>query len=93
MNCALPVVATDAGDNSRLVLDGKNGFITTIGSYKEIAQQLGSLIKSPGLRQQMGLASYGHLNDNFGYQAFQKKYLNLIENIAILKIKNGEPII
>jgi glycosyltransferase involved in cell wall biosynthesis len=91
MNCGLPIVATDAGDNSRLVVDGKNGFITTIGSYKELSQHLGSLIESPDLRERMGLESYDHLKDNFGYQAFQKKYLNLIENIPTLQIKNGEP--
>lgn len=93
MNCGLPIVATDAGDNSRLVSNGINGFITNTGSYIGIAQHLGSLIKSPDLRKRMGLASHSHLNANFGYQTLQKKYLNLIENIASLQIQNGEPII
>ena len=91
MNCGLPIVATDAGDNSRLVLDGKNGFITAIGSYKKISQHLARLIESSELREQLGLASYNHLNDNYSYHAFQKKYLNLIENIDALQIENGEP--
>lgn len=93
MNCALPIVATDAGDNSRLVLDGKNGFIAEIGSYEKIARHLASLIESPSLRDRLGNASYDHLKDNFGYKAFQKKYLNLIENIDTLRIENGKPII
>jgi glycosyltransferase involved in cell wall biosynthesis len=91
MNCALPIVATDAGDNSRLVLDGTNGFITEIGLYKEIAKHLASLIESSDLQERMGNESYDHLKDNFGYEAFQKKYLNLIENIGTLQIENGKP--
>jgi len=90
MNCGLPIVATDAGDNSRLVLDGKNGFITKIGSYEEIAKHLVSLIELPDLRDRMGITSYDHLRDNFSYEAFQEKYLNLIENIDALQIQNGK---
>ncbi|MGB5420129.1 glycosyltransferase, partial [Algibacter sp.] len=92
MNCGLPIVATDAGDNSRLVINGKNGFVTPIGAYKEISQHLASLIESTNLKEEMGLASYDHLKENFGYETFQKKYLNLIENISTLQIQNGEPI-
>jgi len=89
MNSGLPIVATDAGDNSRLVLDGKNGLITKIGAYKEIAKHLVSLSESPELRDRMGNLSYDHLRDNFSYEAFQKKYLSLIENIHSFKIQNG----
>lgn len=90
MNCALPIVATDVGDNSRLVLDGKNGLLATIDAYKEIAQHLGSLIESPSIRKQMGLASHNHLVENFGYDAFQKKYLNIIGNVGSLQIQDGQ---
>ncbi|MBD0852595.1 glycosyltransferase family 4 protein [Maribacter arenosus] len=90
MNCALPIVATDAGDNSRLVLHGQNGFLSTIDAYKDIARHLGTLIESPDKRKRMGQASYDHLVKNFSYDAFQKKYLNIIKNIEAIPINNGE---
>ena len=92
MNCALPVVATDAGDNSRLVIHEKNGFITAIEDHKMLAAHLATLVESPTKRKQMGLQGYQHLIENFGYEAFQKKYLALIENIDEFQIVSGEPI-
>ena len=90
MNCALPIVATNAGDNSRLVLNGDNGFITTPWDYEKIADHLFNLIESPALREEMGLKSYNHLVDNFSFKAFQKKYLAIIENIKELQLDKGE---
>lgn len=90
MNCALPVVATDAGDNSRLVFNGENGFITALYDYKKIAEHLFNLIESSIIREQMGLKSYDLLVENFSYYAFQKKYLNIIENIKELQLNKGE---
>ncbi|SDD92549.1 Glycosyltransferase involved in cell wall bisynthesis [Pricia antarctica] len=90
MNCALPVVATDAGDNSRLVINEKNGFIAKIEDYKTLAAHLGNLVKSLSMREQMGLEGYNHLMQNFGYEAFQKKYLGLLDKITEIQIKDGE---
>ncbi|MCP4976131.1 MAG: glycosyltransferase [Maribacter sp.] len=90
MNCSLPVVATHAGDNSRLVLNGENGFITALYDYKKIAEHLFNLIESSTIREQMGLKSYDYLIENFSYNAFQKNYLNIIENIKELQLNKGE---
>lgn len=90
MNCALPVVATDAGDNSRLVINEKNGFVTAIDDDKTLAKCLQNLIESPNLQEKMGKEGYHHLVHNFGYEAFQKKYLKLLENIDEIQIEEGE---
>ncbi len=89
MNCALPIVATDAGDNSRLVIHRKNGFITEIGDTNTLAEHLANLVKLPNKRIEMGMESYNHLVENFSYEAFQNQYLKLIENIEIFKIDEG----
>lgn len=90
MNCAMPIVATDVGDNSRLVLDTKNGFLAEVNDYKSLAEKLKQLIENPQLRVDMGKHSYTHLIDNFSFETFQKKYLDFIANIEDVTIIDGE---
>ena len=90
MNCALPVVATDAGDNARLVGHGKNGFIADIGDAEGLSRSVYELMKSKALREQMGIESYNHLKANFGYERFQSRYLQIISRIEHLQIRNGD---
>jgi glycosyltransferase involved in cell wall biosynthesis len=89
MNCALPIVATNAGDNSHLVIHEKNGFIADIRDFKKIAEYLRDLIETPERRSQMGLKSYDHLTKCFGYESFRNKYLEVVEHIDVIQIHNG----
>ena len=89
MNCSLPIVATDAGDNARLAVHNKNGFVNEIDDIEKISEHLSKLILSSSLRSKMGRASFDHLVTNFSYEAFKKNYLNLIENIDEFTIKEG----
>ncbi|WP_276168409.1 glycosyltransferase [Zobellia alginiliquefaciens] len=89
MNSGLPIVATDAGDNSRLVIHQKNGFISKIGDDKALAGYLEELVQFPQKRIDMGRKSYDHLVEKFSYKAFQNHYLSLIENINTFHIDKG----
>lgn len=90
MNCAMPIVATDVGDNSRLVLDTKNGFLAEVNNFESLAQKLKYLIEEPNSRTQMGQMSYRHLIDNFSFESFQNKYLSIISNVENLQVEQGE---
>ena len=90
MNCGLPIVATDVGDNSRLIMDNTSGYLVPVNDYEALANKLNELIESPIMRKKMGVAGHIHLAKNFGYKAYQKKYLDLIENIENIEIRNGE---
>jgi len=90
MNSRLPIIATNAGDNSRLVIHGKNGFISDLGDHKKLSEHIHYLIASEEVRNQMGLESYNHLVQSFSYAVFQRNYLNIIENIEAIQIHNGE---
>ncbi len=92
MNCALPIVATDAGDNKYLVIHGKSGFISVVSDFRKLADYMCQLTESPNLRHQMGLESYDHLVKSFGYDIFQTKYLSLIKNMEALEIDEGDPV-
>lgn len=89
MNCQLPIVATDVGDNSKLVLHDKSGFLAPVHDYKKLAENLSLLVRSDDLRKKMGAEGYKHLDENFSYEAFQQKYLHIISNVENLKIIDG----
>lgn len=81
MNASLPIVATDVGDNNRLILEGINGFLHNVGDYKSIANSIENLILNYNKRIDLGLESNRILNENYSYDIFKTKYLNLIEQV------------
>ena len=59
MNFGLPVVVSSAvGSASDLVVDGKNGFVTSPDNAQELADRLLALVLSPDKRQLFGSASF-----------------------------------
>lgn len=78
MNANLPIVATDVGDNSHLVHEGKNGFLCAIKDYKTISNCLTSLISNHILRKEMGKQSKYILQENYSMDIFRKRYLELL---------------
>ena len=79
LNASLPVIATDVGDNTELVKEGINGYLSTIGDSKDIMQKLGLLLSDVQLRTTMGLKSNELLQNHFSLHIFKEKYINLIE--------------
>lgn len=79
MNASLPIVATNVGDNNRLMLEGINGFLHNVGDCKSIANSIENLILNYNKRIDLGLESNRILNENYSYDIFKTKYLNLIE--------------
>ncbi|MDE6543730.1 MAG: glycosyltransferase family 4 protein, partial [Muribaculaceae bacterium] len=78
MDASLPVVATDAGDNKRLVENDKNGFIRAVGDVGGIAACLVELARSPELRNEMGICGNQILRERYGKAAFAAKYFALL---------------
>ncbi len=90
MNCNLPIVATDVGDNSKLVIDKSSGFLVDASNYKELASKLFKLVESDALRQKMGGYGYAHLIKNYGFISFQRKYLKIISDVEDIEIRDGQ---
>ncbi len=82
MAYSLPVVATRVGDNEQLVQHETNGYLTEVKDFKTIAQQLQVLVLFPADRIRLGQAGYEHLKQNFSFEAFQKKYLQIVERMT-----------
>jgi len=54
MACGLPVVATECGGPSDLVVDGTTGFLVPVGNHKKLADALKLLIVDRKLAKKMG---------------------------------------
>lgn len=82
MNAGLPVVATDAGDNTRMVSDGVTGYITPTSDSSLLAEKLQELIQDPVKRIEMGKAGYEKCRKDFSLDSMEKRYLNFISQLA-----------
>lgn len=79
MNASLPIVATDVGDNNRLIRNRVNGYLNDIGDYNGIAMNLKSLIYDLELREKFGMQSNFILKENHSFEIFKENYIKLIE--------------
>lgn len=78
LNWSLPVVATNVGDNDRLVVDGENGYLHPVGDVNGIAASLCLLLDSSNLRNKMGYKGNQNLKENYSIEIFEKRYMDLI---------------
>lgn len=79
LNWSMPVVATNVGDNSHLIMDGKNGFLHNIGDVDGMAQSLATLLDSIDLRNRYGTMSHEILEKGYSLESFEKQYLHLLD--------------
>lgn len=80
LNASLPIVATNVGDNSYIVIEDKNGTLHPIGDYEQIADSLKRLITDSELRERFGIAGHQNLIENFSENKFADSYVNLIQS-------------
>lgn len=85
MSFSLPVVATHAGDNSYLVEENINGFLSSIKDFKVLASNLSKLILDHGLRISLGKNGYQKLYREYSANTFRERYFGFIG-----KMINGE---
>lgn len=81
LNWSLPVVATAVGDNNKLVLEGKTGYLHAVRDYMSISESLGRLLDNATLRQSMGILGNQHLRENYSLHSFAQRYIRLIESL------------
>lgn len=83
LNYSLPVVATNVGDNSFLVHDGKNGFLVPRSDSNRMAERIKILAVNPDLRNSMAAYGYTLLHKNYSIGSFIKNYCEFIEEILV----------
>ncbi len=81
MASGIPIVATDVGGNSEVVVHGKTGFIVPAQSPEAFADKLLLLSKDSKLRVQMGNAGRKRVEEKFNIRITAKRYEALYHEI------------
>lgn len=79
MNWSLPIVATNVGDNYKLVSDNYNGFLTNVGDAESLANHISVLIENPNTRVTFGINSNTRLRNEYSMELFETRYFSLLE--------------
>lgn len=80
MNADLPVVATNVGDNSYMVKHGHNGYLASIGDFRNLGDYILSLANDADKRLNMGRRSKELLEAHFTGRKFTDNYLVYISS-------------
>lgn len=89
MACGLPVIATEAGDNARVVVDGETGFVVGVDDVDALTDRLGRLLTDDTLRERMGCAGRLRAEQEFSIPAMARKtgdlYLHVLRPKGVLR--------
>lgn len=77
MSQAVPVVATDVGDNRRVVEHGTTGFVARPGDVDGLASAVSALIAAPDLRRSMGTAGHDRFIQSYTASSMVAEYETL----------------
>jgi glycosyltransferase involved in cell wall biosynthesis len=77
MAAGLPVVASDVGGVSELVLDGETGILVRPGDPDRLAEALGGLLSDPDRRRLLGEAGRARAERLFDLGRFRQAHLEL----------------
>ena len=82
MAAAVPVVATDAGGTSELVIDGLTGFMVQPGNAAALGDAIGRLCDDAEVRRKMGEAGRRRIVDHFTIDRMTRKFEALYRRLA-----------
>jgi glycosyltransferase involved in cell wall biosynthesis len=80
----LPILASDSGDNSKLVIENVNGYLFPKGNRKELLYHLGQFAQNPHA-EQMGEASVELVREEYSWEKSLERHRLLYEQ----EIKNA----
>lgn len=77
MSAGLPVIATDVGGNSELVIDGETGILIQPGDVSALATEIINLLQNDEKRRKMGKAGFVKAKREFSIEKMVKSYEEL----------------
>ena len=78
--CGLPIVATDVGDNAKVVNPPAGGRLVAARNPAALAAALVEVLNDPALRLTMGRQARAHALQNFSLDQMVNGYIQLYEN-------------
>jgi sugar transferase (PEP-CTERM/EpsH1 system associated) len=82
MSTGLPVIATDAGGNPEVVIDGESGWLFPVGDAGRLAGRLALLRTQRDLRTQLGHEARRRVQAGFSIEAMTGNYERLYESVG-----------
>lgn len=86
MACGKPVVATDAGGTSELVIDGATGFLVDKEDPQALATAVLKLLKDERLRAKLGIAGRQRVEQEFRVERMIKRTEEIYERLCLCKL-------
>jgi glycosyltransferase involved in cell wall biosynthesis len=86
---ARPIVATDVGDVSSIVVHGVNGFLCRVGDDYAFTSSIHSILSDPSLARSMGLASRRLYEDKFSSVSMISEVLEVYTRVVRDSIRFG----
>jgi glycosyltransferase involved in cell wall biosynthesis len=84
MAAGKPIIATDVGGNSEMIIDDVTGILINPGSYQMLATAITVLLNQPDKRARLSQAGHNLVTENFNVQrmtdAYCELYMDLIDN-------------
>lgn len=81
MAAGKPVIATRVGGSPEQIIDGVTGLLVPPQDAGAIAQALLRLLRSPGLRREMGAAAQRHVQENFSVAIMTRNHTRLYDDL------------
>ena len=76
-----PVLASDVGGVSELMIDNETGFLVEKGNAEEWIEKLSLLVNDEHKRETMGNAGRKFVEDNFSWDKIAKEFFSILKNI------------
>jgi glycosyltransferase involved in cell wall biosynthesis len=86
MACGVPTLATDVGDNARVVPDGSAGFIVPAGDEDLLTERLALLIADQDLRRRLGDSARRWVADRFSLGRLAAETAAIYESAWLAKL-------
>lgn len=78
--CEVPVVATNVGAVSEVVVDGENGYLVRPNDPEELVQRVNVLLQDAGRRRDFGAAGRRRTIENFDVNVCVERYVKAFES-------------
>jgi hypothetical protein len=74
-----PVIATNVGGNSEIMIDGKTGYLVEEGNYKDIISKISILVDNKELAIKMGKEGREFIENEFNLNLSVKNFLKIVK--------------
>jgi len=75
-----PVIATDVGGNSEMMINGKTGFLVEKGNDEQLIEKLRLLLENVDMTKKMGNEGRKFIEETFNWEIVTKNFIKTIES-------------